>query len=1228
MNVPQTARRWLLALALTCPFAEWASAQSASTSEDDEIFELSPFEVKSSADDTGYRATNTLAGSRLSTNLADIGASISVVTLQQMEDTASTDLNDIFRYEASTEGSSTYTPGVGVLRGDGIADVNAGFASGANGIAMTNATANTVRGLGSPSASINFYRAINQIPLDSYNVQSVEISRGPNSMLFGTGSPAGVVNQSRTTAALNQNLQALKLKFDDRGSKRASLSFNRSLVDDKLAVAGAILVDNKEFERKPSYDDTRRFYGSVTFKPTEKTKFNLNFEDYSNENRRPNTLTPVDYVTPWIEEGMPMYNPITKMVTYTSTGEQVGPFINRTGSPLIDDVRSYIMGLPDYDETKWNSSQTSYNGRSIVGWTALAENGSALQVPSMRWTNSRPTMQIGGGETVNWFQAQPGGYRTQFGTDENPAANAPWGPSSSDIYANADNYPVYEQYWSSSADYSARGGDIASWKYSGVTDQSIYDWENLNILQMNYGEEDARTTNLEFEQKLNDDLYFSAGWFRQDFESYSSYTVSQLNATTFYVDTNSHLPDGSVNPYAGGVYVQDLDPDSFRNELVNDQYRAILAYTPDFTANDGWSRWLGKHQFIGFLSEEKETQDFYRLRFNYYDSGEADAGMIRYLANPNNDADGNPTGYRNEGATTRRAFYLSQPNLDVSQYGVANMGSGEWNYTDYTGNMDVYNWENSQWQQVSYSASFNPHSAHTGSKQTKISTWNIGGTSHFWEDRIVATYGIREDEVSNRGTTSGTITDENGNVLSESLTRPELYENGFLNLDAIMDRYRPWTTISEQTSTAGVVVRPFKGWDGIESRANSGNLFSEFLNTVGFTFNKSETFNPPTSARVDLFGNALPKPSGEGEDIGIQFSLFENKLFAKVSKYESSNENEQISGGTVFSRFTGNLDQSTFRNWARTIALINWGQDPTNTETFGANLSTAQEEQLEADIEAIWGLPYDYYSDLGSTGATRSVFAEGTEVEVVYNPTRNWTLKFTGSKQETVYSNVMKEYGAWFDRRFPDWQNASAADHLLPEYQDLATYTTDGGTNVNLTNFWSSYGYTSQVRDTNPVDRTVEAYYNSILVPQVRLATDLEGQVITNQSKYQAALTTNYKFTDGKYKGWSVGGSMRWLDKKSIGYYGKASGANGPDYIDISDTSRPIYTPAQTFYDFWLSHKRPIWDGKADMKVQLNIVNAFESGGLQTVGVNFDGSPYGYRIIDPRKFVLSFGFDM
>jgi len=69
---------------------------------------LNPFSVDASKD-IGYYAENTLAGSRLKTNVGDLASSITVVTKQQLEDTGSLNINDVFLYEANTEGASTYT---------------------------------------------------------------------------------------------------------------------------------------------------------------------------------------------------------------------------------------------------------------------------------------------------------------------------------------------------------------------------------------------------------------------------------------------------------------------------------------------------------------------------------------------------------------------------------------------------------------------------------------------------------------------------------------------------------------------------------------------------------------------------------------------------------------------------------------------------------------------------------------------------------------------------------------------------------------------------------------------------------------------------------------------------------------------------------------------------------------------------------------------------------------
>jgi hypothetical protein len=677
--------------------------------------------------------------------------------------------------------------------------------------------------------------------------------------------------------------------------------------------------------------------------------------------------------------------------------------------------------------------------------------------------------------------------------------------------------------------------------------------------------------------------------------------------------------------------VEDFDPDRFVNRITSDQYRAALAYTPDFTERDGWSKWLGRHQFLAYGSKEEVSRDFIRQRLNFTGGDEVANGTIRYLANENNNADGTPTGWRNEGGSTRRTYYLAQPG---DPYGTVTSTAGAIDYTQYTGPLTAYNFGNESWENISMTHTFKDHSASTNRSQTEITSYNLGGTSYLWDDRIIATYGFRNDVAKNRFSSPNQISDLDGKVLYESMTNPERWINGVYQTETVFQRLSAWSEEEADTATTGVVVKPLSNFRKFQDKAREGNLFYEFIDTLGFSYNRSDTFNPPTTTNIDVFGTILPLPEGEGKDYGIQFSLFENKLFARISKYESTNDNERTNGGTPLSRLNSNLDTNTFRAWARTIALINAGHDP-RLDGFGEDLTPAEEDSIQAATSVIWGQDYRYYEQLpGSIAATRSAKAEGTELQLTYNPTRNWNIKLTGAKSETRYYNVLKEYDAWLAHRYPVWESARAADYLLPQYQNLVTYSTPGNDpeaepNVNLTNFLQSYGYATQIRitDADPINTALD-YFNAVVVPQASLAKDLDGQVSPGQSKYSASLITNYKFLGDKLKGVAVGGSMRWKDKSIMGYYGKSSGAISPTYLDISDTTRPIFTPAETYYDLWASYSRKIMKDEVNMKIQLNIVNAFEDGGLQTVGVNYDGSPNAYRIVDPRQFILNVSFDM
>jgi hypothetical protein len=114
----------------------------------------------------------------------------------------------------------------------------------------------------------------------------------------------------------------------------------------------------------------------------------------------------------------------------------------------------------------------------------------------------------------------------------------------------------------------------------------------------------------------------------------------------------------------------------------------------------------------------------------------------------------------------------------------------------------------------------------------------------------------------------------------------------------------------------------------------------------------------------------------------------------------------------------------------------------------------------------------------------------------------------------------------------------------------------------------------------------------------------------------------------------SVGGSLRYASKGSIGFYGLGY-TDGMDLrlpenrILELDPNRPIYSSPETYVDLFVSYSTRLFDDKVRARFQLNVKNVGESGGslLQT-GAFFDGRPSTFRIVDPRQFILSASFDL
>ncbi|OAM91938.1 TonB-dependent receptor plug domain-containing protein [Termitidicoccus mucosus] len=1242
---------------------------------------LSPFEVDATRE-KGYFAENTLAGSRMRTNIADLGAAITVVTKQQLEDTASLDVNDVFRYELGTEGSSTYTPSVLTSKGDGPADVIAGASFGTSPVASTNATANRVRGLGSPSFALNYYQAIAQIPFDSYNANSVEINRGANSMLFGMGSPAGIVNMSMAQAEIGKNKAQVQIRIDDRGSERASLSFNKTLIAGKLAIYGALLYNDQQFERKPSYDITRRQYGAITYKPFKSTKLTASIEGYSNDNNRPNNYTPIDGVSVWRNAGSPYYDDARRLIVRNKDGvrEEI-PVAYSAYSSNAEEVISFVESKGYsverlYSNTSYPSLMTGaqitnpLDGKkySIFGGlpAAYTTYGSSLYIPSMStYANSRLLQNIVDGN-LSAMQVLTG-YNPRTGwngaTALTDSFTTTYGEGTADkpyIYDTpyANIYSRLTTYGGTADGYVSNNNvnGMFAYTYPGVTDSSVYDWRHVNTLQMNYGRQRNTTYNLELEQEIIPGLlHFSAGWFRQDFDSKTSYTVAQQNSAYLYVDTDMYTTTGELNPNFGKAYLQDYDPDRYDHSITTDQYRAMLAFTPDFTKNKNWTKWLGRHQLLGLASYYDQEEQTLRRRLAYI--GGDDLATIRYKNNTTT------AGWAYQSAaTTIRRYYLSSDGN-----GVVNQASGKIGSLDddtYHAPIQTFNYQTGQYEIAEADMYWNVFNANSGRSARKLTSYSGAWTAYLWDDRVIATAGVRRD--INRTRNDADLT-----------TNPERFVDGIYQY--WKRPWNNWSRLSGTTSTVGAVIRPFTGWEFIEKRAGDSLLW-EFVRNLGFSYNKSDNFDAPTSTAVDFFGTVLPKPQGKSEDYGVQVSLFKDKLFARVTWFESTNENSVLGGATAtaIQRLWNHMDTTAYRSWLSTIYMLADGADPaaqandtTATQWWqpyvenGAYSDPAKVEAMQKWVGEHWvggSTDYKYYTNLpGSLGGTGSTKAKGTEVAIQYNPLPNWTLKFNASKNTSVTSNVLKELKAWEAVRMQVWDAANARalfEELAAAGKSSSIYTIaqltspDGISLYNVTDrkmvlvnngdyksdFWASHDY----RDTSGNATTVsttngygwytnQAYYDSAYTPFKLQGLATEGQEVADQRKYNFSFLTNYSFDRGFLKGWAVGGAQRYASKAIIGYYGKASGNNKDlsdnPLLDMIDVSRPIYDDPVWYTDLWVSYTCKIFNDKVRMKLQLNVADVFQDGELRPTAVNYDGTPYAYRIVDPRQFILTATFD-
>jgi catecholate siderophore receptor len=202
-------------------------------------------------DVVGYFAGRTSTATKTNTPIIDIPQSITILTKQQLQDRNSIDLSRALQY----------VPGVTVAQGEGNRDQI------------------TIRG---QDTTADFFtdgvRDDAQYYRDLYNIEAVEVLKGPNALIFGRGGGGGVVNRV-TKKADGERLRSMIASSGSFGRKRLTVDVGDA-INDTLAVRL-----NGLYEQSYGYRDFFKLerYGvnpTMTWHPLEKTFITLSYEHF------------------------------------------------------------------------------------------------------------------------------------------------------------------------------------------------------------------------------------------------------------------------------------------------------------------------------------------------------------------------------------------------------------------------------------------------------------------------------------------------------------------------------------------------------------------------------------------------------------------------------------------------------------------------------------------------------------------------------------------------------------------------------------------------------------------------------------------------------------------------------------------------------------------------------------------------------------------------------------
>ena len=1208
--------------------------------DDDDVIELSPFAV-TAADDIGYRATTTLAGSRVRSNIGDLGASIAVITEEFMQDTGATDGESLLSFVGNME--------VGGVLG------NFSNSDGGNGTVESRVNpqrGQRVRGLISANLTRDYFQT--DVPFDSYNTSRVTVNRGPNSILFGLGSPGGVINNGLKRAYIGQDTTEVAFRFDHRGSMRATFDIARTLVDDRLAIRIAGLRGEQKYKQDPAYKDDTRVYmawEATLFKNENsnwlgRTSIRGSFETGEIDSNPPDVIPPTDLYSSWWN-GLGTQEDVNRILSVP--GVDLSDINNAalTQAQVRSLLDSGIETIPDgvLTETYTRDDFIATEGQFVPRTT----------IDRFKWGNPNGDDPTAGGRNsqvsrhpyflypavnFNSHDAQTPGWNDPL------LANALDGFGIQGIMARwrPRGFATQDMQWTN----AATGG--TGFSAASLRNRDVFDYHNMLWM--------GTTNNVNTEFDMNQVFLVQEFWDgKAGLEvAFDTQTREQYEFTPFDTGSDKGINLEITEHQSPG----DSDFDSFGDRLANenlgrpvvfwgdnwerfrtneqDTIRATAFGTFDFADvmnNDRWSKILGKHTVTGLYEERENVNLTRQIRGSWWADNSkwpGDAAISNGLSDnfrrivktqvfvgPDARSFTSPDQVRIDG-------YITTPFPKVGdEYGI-------W-YFDNAEKTD----KQAIWRIIE-----NENPANFNKSVLESEAFSLQST--FLNGNIVALYAERSDTQESWLAPNPGGYGAAGPDGATRLDLPGLNErDGTYNADLLYFFDTPNTVNSGDTSTKSLVVK----------------FPEEYLFELPFGMDlqahyyEADSFQP-AGVSVNLLNQPLASPLGTTEEKGFQVTLFEGRLSLRYNDFETalSNDRTNLGGGvgSVGGRIGFYLDRITSAENDTSTNLFPDGYVPdpnvtgdyadffanrgNYTATPGSdaakkpNTSPDNRQRISGTGADLIGVAswQEYYDAIISAtvpelqalrnhrvetlesgervdlvdpqpglNSTRDFVATGKEIDIVGQVTRNLTLSANVAKQKTVTSNTAPV--AW----------DLALEQAARLQQPLGT---EGFS------LWDLRGSPFQRES----DQVGQRFTNQVLRPMT-LARALDGTQLPEQREWRINVTARYDFLEGGLKGISVGGSLRYQDSIAGGYPNLLN----EDGDVIPDIANPWMGPDDINGDAFIRYRRSIMNDKADWTIQLNARNLYRKNGDEDIPIEFnpDGSVTFVRVPVEQQWFLT-----